>query len=74
MDPDDIRVLARCLVEDLTVDHCKRRALHPKIQQMLLDQYLQTFLPWTPTQQVAPRKRHRLRRDGTLTWHYKEIW
>ncbi len=56
------------------LDRDKRRALYTQIQQMLLDQYLQTFLLWTPTQEVASRRLRGLRRDGTLTWHYEVIW
>jgi peptide/nickel transport system substrate-binding protein len=56
------------------LDRDKRRALYTEIQQMLSDQYLQAFLIWSPTQEVASRHLHGLRRDSTMTWHYDEIW
>jgi len=56
------------------LDRDRRRALYTQIQRSVQDQYLQSFLIWTPTQEVASRKLHGLRRDGTLVWLYDSIW
>ncbi len=56
------------------MDQTKRKALYTQIQQQLNDQYLQTFLIWSPTQEVASRRLQGMRRDSTLVWHYDEMW
>jgi peptide/nickel transport system substrate-binding protein len=54
-------------------DQQKRKAIYVKIQQMILDNYYQTFLFWNPRADVASKKLNGIVFDATNIWMFDKL-
>jgi peptide/nickel transport system substrate-binding protein len=70
-DEEIFDLVDKALVE---LDRAKRKPIYVKIQQLVLDKYIQTFLLWNPRRQVASSKLKGIRYEGSDIWLYDQMW
>jgi peptide/nickel transport system substrate-binding protein len=56
------------------MDPAKRKGEFVRVEQMVNNGYFDSSLIRTPTKEVASKRLHGLRRDGTGIWLYQEMW
>jgi len=56
------------------LDRDKRKALYVKIQQVILDNYYQSFLFWNPRRDVAAKALNGIAFDATNIWMFDKLW
>jgi peptide/nickel transport system substrate-binding protein len=56
------------------LDRNKRKQIYVKIQQLVIDKCIQSFLFWNPRAYVASTKLNGLTFDSSDIWHYESAW
>jgi peptide/nickel transport system substrate-binding protein len=52
----------------------ERRKIYVAIQQMILDNYWQTYLFWRPQKEVARKELRNFEREYNGAWYYNNMW
>lgn len=52
----------------------ERRRIYIAIQQMILDNYWQTYMFWRPQKEVARKELHNFEREYNGAWYYNNMW
>ena len=56
------------------IDQAERKKIYSQIQQILLDNYNQTYLFWRPAKEVKRKELQNLRREFASAWIYGDLW
>lgn len=56
------------------LDNVKRKELYVKIQQLVIENYYQSFLFWNPGRDILAANLFGVKYDASTVWSYEDLW